>query len=131
MDLYMTEDVETLKNLDFMKPEESFNGFILIPTGETHDSGYGCMKFILLNYDKVVGCVGGGSDIVALNGIGGYGGFHEDHYQEVLRTRKIPVVDWSIDLLPNGLFRVFCSHNLKIEGMVLSTFQVVDAGEED
>ena len=121
-----TDDAETLKNLNYMKPEEPFNGFILIPTGEVHDSGYGCMKFILLNHDKIVGCVGGGSDVVALNGIGGYGGYDEIA-KESIRTRKVPVIDWSIDLLPNGLFRVYTSKNLKIDGMVLSTFQVVDA----
>lgn len=125
MNLYMTEDVETLKKLDHIKPEEPFNGFILIPTGETHDSGYVCMKFILLNHDKVVGCVGGFSDVVNLNGIGGYGGYG-NRFDEALKSRKTPVIDWRIDLLPNGLFRVYTSHKLKIEGMVLSDFEVVD-----
>ena len=56
-----------------------FHSFVIIPVerdGEIdlHDSGWGCMEFCLVNNDlEPIGKVGGGSDVVNLDGIGGYG----------------------------------------------------------
>lgn len=33
--------------LDYFEPEESFNGVVIVPTGEVHDSGYQRMKYVL------------------------------------------------------------------------------------
>lgn len=118
---------EEFENLPIKKPEEPFDSFVIIPTGEIQDSGYGCMKFALVNYDHVVGCVGGGSDVICLNGIGGYG---REFYSNLEKSEYIPVIDWQIDLLPNGLFRVFTSHNLVIQDLVLSTFEIFDKGRK-
>ena len=114
---------EEFENLPIKKPELPFNSFVIIPTGKIHDSGYGCMKFALANHDIVVGCVGGCSDVINLNGIGGYG----HNYKDAVKTRMVPVIDWNIDLLPNGLLRVFTSNNLDIPEMILSNFEVYDA----
>lgn len=62
---------EEFENLDYFKPTDEFNGVVIIPTNELHESGFGCMKFALINHGEVVGCVGGGSDVIHLNGIGG------------------------------------------------------------
>lgn len=102
-----------------------FKGFIIVPTGDLHDSGFGCMKFVLTHHDDIVGAVGGGSDVVHLNGIGGYGlGF-----QRTLARGEVPPVDWSIDLLPgSGCLRVFSSHKLVLDDFIDSDFIVYDGG---
>ena len=56
-----------LNEISYQKEEGTwFNGFIVIPTSKIHDSGWRCMKFILLQDGSIVGCIGGGSDVVAL-----------------------------------------------------------------
>lgn len=103
-----------------------FKGFIIVPTGELHDSGFGCMKFVLTLHDDIVGAVGGWCDVVHLNGIGGYG----LDWQKSLTNRNVPVIDWSIDLLPkSGCLRVFSGHKLVLrDGFICSDFEVYDGG---
>lgn len=104
---------------------DTFNGFVIVPTGELHDSGFGCMKFVLTLHVDIVGAVGGWSDIVHLNGIGGYG----RGLQKSLMDRKVPVIDWSIDLLPkSGCLRAFSSHKLVLDDFIGSDFSVYDGG---
>jgi len=109
---------EEFENLDYFEPTDEFNGVVIIPTNELHDSGFGCMKFALLNHSEVVGCVGGGSDVIQLNGIGGYGKYNKNFTDMVKR------IDWSIDCLPNGLIRLFCSHKLDIDKFIGSDFSL-------
>lgn len=103
----------------------TFKGFIIVPTGELHDSGFGCMKFVLTHHNDIVGAVGGWCDVVSLNGIGGYG----LGWRQSLTDRKVPVIDWSIDLLPkSGCLRVFSSHRLALDDFIGSDFRVYDGG---
>ena len=112
------KEFEELKNF---KPKEKFNGCIIIPIGEMHDSGFICMKFALTQNAKVVGCVGGGSDVIHINGIGGYGKYFES---AVITSQKVPRVSWSIDCLPNGLLRLFSDHWLSIDDIICSDFSL-------
>ena len=90
--------IEQLLEIDYFQSDPEFNAITIVPTGELHDSGFPCMKFILEKDGEIVGCVGGGSDVMHINGIGGYGGI--DDYKEVLRTNMVKRVGWSIDCLP-------------------------------
>ena len=50
---------------------KEFTNVIIIPTAEMHDSGFVCMKYILLKWENglgVVGVVGGYSDVIHLKG---------------------------------------------------------------
>lgn len=114
---------EEFENLDYFEPTDEFNGVVIIPTNELHDSGFGCMKFALTNGDEVVGCVGGGSDVIHLNGIGGYGKNYQD-FDKALKTNMVKRIDWSIDCLSNGLIRLLCSYKLDIDEMILSDFNL-------
>jgi len=114
---------EEFENLDYFKPTDDFNGVIIIPTNELHDSGFGCMKFALTNGDEVVGCIGGGSDVIHLNGIGGYGKYNKG-FDKTLKTDMVKRIDWSIDCLPNGLIRLFCSCKLDIDEIIISDFNL-------
>ena len=102
-----------------------FTGFIIVPTGELHDSGFGCMKFVLTHHNEVVGAVGGWCDVVHLNGIGGYG----RDWLQAIASRMVPVIDWSMDLLPkSGCLRVFSDHRLALDDFIGSDFNVYDGG---
>lgn len=109
--------------LEYIRPSEAFNGLIIVPTNELHDSGYGCMKFVLLNHHRVVGCVGGGSDVIHLNGIGGYGNpYNMEEYNKAVSTGMVKRATWSIDCLPCGLIRLFSQQNLTIDLPMCSDF---------
>lgn len=107
------------------EPKEPFNGFIVIPEmgDELHDSGYRFLKIALTNHGRVVGCVEGCTDVIHLNGIGGYGKYN-DKYEDRVRTRTAPVIDWSIDVAPNGLVRVFCTKELELDSFPLSDLPI-------
>ena len=94
-----------------------FKSFVVIPvekedgTIELHDSGYGCMEFCLVNCDdEPIGKVGGGSDVVHLDGLGGYGADWLYRFQGV--PRLIPIHGWTLDLLPCGYLRVWSRRTL-------------------
>ncbi len=121
--------LEELRAVPYCKYNEigPFYEFVIVPTGELHDSGFGCMKFVLLrNANSIIGAVGGGSDVIHLNGPGGYG----SKWQEALTTGRVPVTDWNMDLLPkSGCIRVFSGHRLMLESYVCSDFNVYDGGK--
>lgn len=112
------KEFEELKNFE---PKEKFNGCVIIPTGEIHDSGFICMKFALTRNEAVIGCVGGGSDVIHLNGIGGYGKYGKD-FKSAVTSQKVSRVWWRIDCLPNGLLRLFSDHWLSIDDIICSDF---------
>ena len=124
MNIYSTR--EEFENLDYFKPIDDFNGIVIIPTNELHDSGFKCMKFVLMNGYEVVGCVGGSSDIIHLNGIGGLGKYGRDLFN---KTNLVKRIDWSIDCLPNGLLRLFCSYKLDIDKFIMSDFSLYITNE--
>jgi len=100
-----TVTVEELLHLDYQKPEfQSFNSVIIVPLdGELHESGFRRMKFIYLKRDgEIVGVGGGPSDVLHLDGIGGYG----QDWETSINERKAPISAWSIDCLPNGCLRL-------------------------
>lgn len=106
---------EEIMGLDYIAPATEFNGCVIVPIGKMHDSGYQRMKFVLIDDSgEVVGCIGGGSDVIHLNGIGGYG----KNYSTAIRP-----VDWRIDCLKTGFLRLFSGRNLlSLDDYVLSDF---------
>lgn len=126
--VYMEEltnmsSIEDFQKLEPFKPTSKFNGFVVIPTDEMHDSGYQMMKVVLLDHWKVVGCIDCGCDVIHLNGIGGYGKYGEK-YNERVQTKTAPATDWCIDMTPKGVVRVFCSRELEIDDLPLSSLQL-------
>lgn len=105
-----------------------FQSFVIVPvynedgTIVIHDSGWGCMEFCLIdrNNEPIVK-VGGGSDVVNLDGIGGYG----DDWLE-----STGIHGWSIDLLPCGYLRLWTRSTLYIrDSIICSNFEVFSKDE--
>jgi len=114
--------ITELRAIEERYPTEPFSGIVIVPTNRKHESGYGCMKFVLTRGHNIVGCVGGCSDVVHLNGIGGCG----ENLLEGLLSGTTKVIDWSIDCLRKSrCLRVFCSKDLYLkDDVVLSDFVV-------
>ena len=93
---------EELLELKNFRTKKLFSSIIIVPTGEIHESGYMCMKYILCNnyMDEIVGVVGGYCDVMHINGIMAY---------------KKEAHSWSIDCLPkSGCLRIFSHSELEL-----------------
>lgn len=102
---------------------EGFNSFVIIPTDHAHDSGYMCMEFCAVDdQDRPIAILSGCSDVLNLDGIGGYG-CNWMKKKEI--PSSIPVKGWAIDCLPCGYLRLFSGilNGLK-SGFALSNFEV-------
>lgn len=83
-----------------------FDTLVILPTKRLHDSGYRCMYFVACVKGKPVAKIGGGSDVIHLDGIGGFGKNWLDRFGTV--PNKIAPSGWNIDCLPkSGLLQLF------------------------
>ena len=115
------EDFESVpRRSNFMSYVKPFKSLVLIPTDVEHDSGYLCMDFVSVdNHDEPIERLSGCSDVLHINGIGGYG-----DWRSTSIPKMIPPVPWSIDCLPkSGYLRLFCGQVLTC-GDALSSFEV-------
>lgn len=114
------------REMEYMPIEgKTFKSVIIVPMTEVHDSGYRCMKYILLRWDgdcdEVVGVIGGGSDVIHINGIGGYG----KDWKKGIATSMVERVDWSMDCLRrSNCIRLFASCDLETSDWCCSDFEV-------
>jgi len=83
-----------------------------------HDSGYALLDFIAVEDSKPLCKLSGCSDVLHINGIGGYGRWSGSI------PHTIKPIPWSIDCLPkSGLLRLFCGRTI-ICGSALSSFEI-------
>ena len=84
--------------------DELFNEVVIVPTDDIHDSGYRCMKFVLCRKGKIVGCVGGYSDVI-----------HPNWFR--------PIPTMNIDCLPvSGCVRLIFRNVCRCEDFIGSDF---------
>ena len=94
--------LQELKDMDPFGGRENFNSVVIVPVDALHDSGFRCMKFILVRDGEVVGCVGGWCDTVQPNGIGNTG----RDWRKYLRG-LVPYMGMSMDCLAgSGCVRI-------------------------
>lgn len=104
------------QELEIEYDKQGFTSFIICPMKEIHDSGYRCMKFILLRGHEIVGTVSGWSDVIHFNGICAQGKNHV--YEEFPRQPA-----YRIDCLKkSGLARVFTDYLLEVDMPICSDF---------
>ena len=116
--------LQQLRELDNFTTGKPFKQIIVVPMEETHDSGYGCMKFVMTNKGEIVAVVSGWSDVLHLNGIGGYGKYDEK-WKQRLETQMTERISWSIDCLPkSGCIRIMCDKELEADDMAASDYCV-------
>lgn len=111
-----TDDFEKIENFWPTKP---FHDIVIVPT-ELHDSGFRAMKFVCIERGEIVGCIGGWSDVIRINGIGGYG------LSKNYGSRQTDVVAWKIDCLPGSNYlRVMCDRPIHLDTFIGSDFQLL------
>ena len=97
-------------NLDNFYNGEKFNAIVIVPTNYKHDSNFQCMKYILLKNWKIVGVIGGGSDVIHINGIGGFGK-NPDYKNQFVKRH-----DLRIDCLPKSkCLRLFSDDDFELD----------------
>ena len=94
-----------------------------------HDSGYQLIDFVACRGNTAICKLSGCSDVLHLDGIGGYGKDWLKKYGSV--PDMIKPVGWCIDCLPNsGLLRLFTHDKLTV-GIALSSFEVYSERREN
>lgn len=111
--------------------EIEFNSLIILPgrPKDKHDSGYRCMDFVAVIDDVPKCLLSGCSDVIHVDGIGGYGFNWTSKYSGV--PVLIPPSGWSIDCLPkSGLLRMW-PHSGKMRcGDALSSFEIFSLSKD-
>jgi hypothetical protein len=114
--------------------EVKCSSLIVIPGGgkkkELHDSGYRTMSFVATDEnDMPITQLSGCSDVISLDGIGGYGYRWLEKHGTV--PKLVDVAGWAIDCLPvSGCLRLFCSGRDILCGASLSTFEIYAVARE-
>lgn len=86
-----------------------FRSLVIIPTGDLHDSGFMCMEYCMVNQElEPLARVSGVSDVLHLDGIGGYGDWDPSKGAPKLIVPK----GWNIDCLPCGYLRLFSRNGM-------------------
>ena len=120
-------DIFSMKKSDFKDvPEISWNNnrnikfdsLIIIPNNKIHDSGYRCMSYCAVKNGEPLCIFGGSSDVIHLDGIGGYGKW--EHNIPTKFDRK----PWNMDCLPCGYLHLWCNGYRLIASGCLSDFEV-------
>lgn len=122
------EDFENVpRRPNFMSYVKPFRSLVLIPTDVEHDSGYMCMDFVSVDdHDEPIERLSGCSDVLHINGIGGYG-----RWKGFDASLLIKPISWSIDCLKtSGYLRLFCGKTLTC-GDALSSFEVFAEEKDD
>ena len=117
------KEFEALPVREWNEDIGEFDSLIILPTNYLHDSGFKCMDFVAV-VDNIPKCrLSGCSDVMHLNGIGGFGDNWLEKYGSV--PSSIKPISWNIDCLKRSkLLRLFCNHNKLKAGEALSSFEI-------
>ena len=100
--------------------KNEYNSVIIVPMNELHESGFKCMTYLFCKGQEIICRSEGCSDVLHLDGIGGYGQWDPAKDLPI----ALPPRAWSIDCLPNGYLRLFCSNGKIINGNGLSDYAI-------
>jgi len=123
------KDFESLPHRNWDK-DVICNSLIVLPMRRMHDSGYRCMDFVAVVENEAICLLSGCSDVIHVDGIGGYGDDWLKKYGTV--PSKIAPSGWSIDCLPkSGLLRMWPSSGKILCGSALSSFEMYALSKDD
>jgi hypothetical protein len=122
VDYWTRKEFEALPCRRWNEDIGSFDSLVILPQRTKHDSGFRCMDFVAVKDNKPFIRLAGCSDVIHLDGIGGYGLNWFEKYGTVPVT--IPPVSWNVDCLPtSGLLRIF-THGKLWAAPALSSFEI-------
>lgn len=122
MNYWTKRQLKAVRMRDWDEDIGEFDSLIILPTKHKHDSGYACMDFVAVKDNKPLALLSGCSDVIHIDGIGGFG------YKWLEKYNKCPdaikPIGWNIDCLAkSGLLRIFTDKPMRV-GNVLSSFQI-------
>ena len=121
--------LEELRGIEEFGESELFDSVIIVPMNDVHDSGFRCMKFILMRGREMVGAVGGWSDVIHPNGIGNYGKYDNGYVQRVA-SRRAPYIGLSMDCLrESNCVRIMLRELCKCDDFIGSDFSFYKIGD--
>lgn len=99
-----------------------FNTLVIIPRPQLHESGYRMMEFCLVDHhDEPICLIGGGTDVVNIDGIGGHGLYEGS----VPFDKKVDPKGWTFDVLPCGYLQLWVrDYDLFVRDDPLSTLEI-------
>lgn len=117
---FCIEDLDSIEELPcFCADKNKYDTVIIVPMGTIHESGYMNMTFLFCKGNEIICRSSGVSDSLHIDGIGGYGYWKSGPIPESLPPRA-----WSIDCLPNGYLRLFCSGKKINNGNGASDYEI-------
>jgi hypothetical protein len=116
-------EFEELPQRERWDEEIECSSLVVLPSRRLHGSGFRCMAFVLVQENIAFMRVGGGSDVVHIDGIGGFGYRWSD--REGAMRFLLPPSGWGIDCLKkSGLLRLFPASHRVMVGASLSSFEI-------
>ncbi len=125
------KDFEALPHKEWDK-EIEFDTLIILPgkAKDLHDSGYRCMDFVAVIKGEAKCLLSGGSDVLHVDGIGGFGDNWMEKYGST--PMMVPPSGWSIDCLPkSGLLHMWPSSGKMKCGVAISSFEIYALPKEN
>lgn len=123
------EEFDELPVREWKEEIGEFDSLVIIPQYLLHDSGYRCMAFVACYRDFAVCWIGGASDVIHVDGIGGYGErgiMQRLKFPHTLNKPLHPEGWWAVDCLKtSGYLRLFMVAGWGLKaGCSLSDFDV-------
>jgi hypothetical protein len=116
------EEFAAIPFVEWREVVAGFDSLVILPNEEVHDSDFRCMSFIACKGGMAICQIGGGSDVIHIDGIGGLGENWLRKHGSV--PRLVPPSGWRIDCLKvSGLLRLFTQGELTA-GDALSSFEI-------
>lgn len=109
-----------------------FNSLVILPAGSRplHDSGYRLLDFVAVRNEEAVCRLSGYSDVIHIDGIGGFGKDWAQKYPTC--PHLVPPTGWSIDCLPkSGLLRMWPMSRRMTCGPALGSFEIYALSKEE
>ena len=104
------KDFQTVKKIK-ISGRLDFYSLVILPTHDTHVSGFRCMEFVLMDgEDNPIGRVGGCSDALVI----------EQHHKDHGLSKAVHA-----DLLPCGLLRMWTRGGMFVDLNPCSSFDVI------
>lgn len=123
MNEWTRKDFEKLPHRKYGQDIGAFNSMVILPSRRLHDSGYRCLDFVACKGGAPFMRLSGCSDVIHIEGIGGYGK-RKMILNEPL-PRMIPPVGWNIDCLKkSGLLRIWPGTTSMSTGSATSSFEI-------
>lgn len=117
------KEFEALPERKWNEDIGEFDCMVIMPTKHIHSSGFRQMDFVAVK-DMVPICkLSGCSDIIHIEGIGGYGKDWLEKFGTIPESSEIK--SWNIDCLrKSGLLVIFCYNRTLTAGNALSSFEI-------